>query len=221
MREQTLVSSLTTRFTFVELTLGRMPIFTRRSRAGTCQIISARLSKKGPMVTSASDSSLPRHTSTSWYGWLRRCGGSVFWFLVYDHHSRGGNCTGLPSNTGLFLSTYLFLLERRLIPFRFFDRCSWFNSPVSSVKISSSKFLVYTPLHHGFPFLKVGNRYLLCFSISYNSNTIFCWWVSRILNLYRLSKTSSEGIFDIDNRTSSHLVSNSWMLSLRKVTENK
>ena len=32
MRKQTLVSSLTTRFTFIELALGRMPIFTRRSR---------------------------------------------------------------------------------------------------------------------------------------------------------------------------------------------
>ena len=34
-----------------------------------------------PMVTFASDISLPRHISTSWYGWLGRCGGGVFWFL--------------------------------------------------------------------------------------------------------------------------------------------
>ena len=61
--------------------LWRMPIFTRRSRAGTFQIISARLSNNGPMLTFASDNSLPRHTSTSWCGWLRRCGCSVFWFL--------------------------------------------------------------------------------------------------------------------------------------------
>ena len=65
MRKQTLVSSLTTRFIFVELALGRMPIFTRRSRAGTFQIRSAPLSENGPMVTFASDTSLPRHTSTS------------------------------------------------------------------------------------------------------------------------------------------------------------
>ena len=32
---------------------------------------------------------------------------------------------------------------------------------------------------------------------------------SRILKLYRLSKKSSDGIFDIDYRTSFHLVSNS------------
>ena len=48
-----------------KLTPGRMPIFTRRSRAGTLQIISTRLSKNGSMVTSASDASLLRHTSTS------------------------------------------------------------------------------------------------------------------------------------------------------------
>ena len=48
-----------------------MPIFTRRSRASTAQITSARMSKNGPMVTFASDTSLLRHTSTSWYGWLR------------------------------------------------------------------------------------------------------------------------------------------------------
>ena len=54
------------RFTFMELTFGWMPIFTRRSRAGTFQIISAWLSKNGgTMVTFASDTSLPRHTSSS------------------------------------------------------------------------------------------------------------------------------------------------------------
>ena len=52
-------------FCFIKLTLGRMPIFTRRSRAGTLQIIFKRLSKKGPVVTFASDTSLPPHTSTS------------------------------------------------------------------------------------------------------------------------------------------------------------
>ena len=32
---------------------------------------------------------------------------------------------------------------------------------------------------------------------------------SRILNFYRLSKISSDGIFDVESRTSSHLASNS------------
>ena len=104
MRKQTFVLfSLTTRFIFKELALGRMPIFTRRSRVSTFQIVSARLSKNGPMVTFASDTSLPRHTSTS-----------------HDLGSRGGNCKGLLANAGLFLSTgnrYLFHRQRRTIPF--------------------------------------------------------------------------------------------------------
>ena len=65
MREQTLVPGFTTRFCLVELTIGTMPIFTRRSRAITFQILSAHLSKNGTVVTFASDTSFPRHTSTS------------------------------------------------------------------------------------------------------------------------------------------------------------
>ena len=38
---------------------------------------------------------------------------------------------------------------------------------------------------------------------------------------HRHSKISSDGIFNIDNTTSSHLVSNSWMLSSWWVTESK
>ena len=120
MRKQTLVSSLTTRFSFIETTFGRMPMFTRRSRASTFQIITARLSKNGSMVTFASDASFPRHTSTSCYGWLRRCGGSVFWFLRTILGFVAENCNGLLATTGLFLSTddrYLFLLQRLTIPF--------------------------------------------------------------------------------------------------------
>ena len=40
--------------------------------------------------------------------------------FAYDLVSRGGNCNGLLATTGLFLSTgnrYLFLLQRRLVPF--------------------------------------------------------------------------------------------------------
>ena len=51
MREQTLITSFAARFCFAKLTLGWMPIFTRRSRASTFQIISARLSKNGTMVS--------------------------------------------------------------------------------------------------------------------------------------------------------------------------
>ena len=45
--------------------------------------------------------------------------------------------------------------------------------------------------------------------MSYNSNTVLSCEDSSVLNLYRLPKISADGIFDMDGRTSSHLVSNS------------
>ena len=48
-------------------------MFTRRSRASTSQIISARLSKNGSMVTFASDTSFLRHT------WLRPTLANPIW----------------------------------------------------------------------------------------------------------------------------------------------
>ena len=103
-----------------ELALGRMPIFTRRSRASTSPILSARLSKNGTMVTFASDTPLSsthfdlviRLAQKAW----RQC----VLGLVHDHYSRDGNCIGLLSNTGLFAATskrYLFLLQRHFSPF--------------------------------------------------------------------------------------------------------
>ena len=44
-------------FSFVEITLGRMPILTRRSRASTFQEVFAWLSKNSVSLTSASDAS--------------------------------------------------------------------------------------------------------------------------------------------------------------------
>ena len=41
------------------------------------------------------------------------------------------------------------------------DHCSCFNFPVSGVKFSQSKFLIFSPLHHGFQLLIIGHRYLL------------------------------------------------------------
>ena len=58
-------------------------------------------------------------------------------------------------------------------------------------------------------------------SMSYNSYTVLSGSDSRILNLYRLSRISSDGILVIDDEIPSHLVSNSWTLSSRGVTENK
>ena len=57
MREQTLVSCVSSRFSFVGLTFGRMPILTRRSRASTFQEVFAWLSKNSVSLTSASDAS--------------------------------------------------------------------------------------------------------------------------------------------------------------------
>ena len=54
--------------------------------------------------------------------------------------------------------------------------------------------------------------------ISYNSNTVLSFSASLILNLYKFSKMSSVGICVIDNRISSHFVSNSWILSIRRAT---
>ena len=106
MRDQTLISGFATRFCLGKLTLGRVPIFTRLSRAGTSQIISARLSENGTMVDLAR-----RMAQKVW----RHCG-LVF---VHDHYSHAGTCISLLANTGRFLSTgnrYLFLLQRHSIP---------------------------------------------------------------------------------------------------------
>ena len=63
------------------------------------------------------------------------------WVLVFGHdrYSHAGNCIGLLSNTGLFLSTgnkYLLNLQRQLIPFRSLTTAPGFNSPVPGVKDS-------------------------------------------------------------------------------------
>ena len=79
----------------------------------------------------------------------------MFWFFARDLGFRGGNCNGLLANTGLCLSTadkYLFLLQRLTIPF---DSLTLLliRFLVSGVKVSKSKFLICTPLHHGLQLL--------------------------------------------------------------------
>ena len=105
------------RFTFIELALRRVPIFICRSRAGTFQIISARLSKNsGTMVTFASDTSLPLHTSTSWRVWLGWRGGSVLWCLRTIATIMPETALVSFRTLAIFLSTgnkYPFLLQRR------------------------------------------------------------------------------------------------------------
>ena len=111
--------------------------------------------------------------------------------LVFGHDLglRGGNCNGLLSNTGFFS----FRAWRQIFATEVSDLDS--SSPLSSIfdnwaSISSDESI----------------------SMSYNSNTVLSRAESRILNLYRqLYKISSEGIFDIDSKTSSHLVSNEFL----------
>ena len=90
------------------------------------------------------------------------------------------------------------------------DHCSCFNFPVPGVKVSQSKFLIFTPLHHCLPFLIIGHRYLL---MNLNVEKFQCGSELRGLaysqfctDFPRYHRTES---FDTDSRTSSHPVSNS------------
>ena len=115
VREQTLVPCFASRFSFIELTFGRIPIL---------KVISYKyLSNSMCTVVEEfcqSQASLSRRASTLlslMAQTLERLSVSV---LVHDHHSHAGKCTGLPSNTGLSLSTgnkNLFLFQRHLCPF--------------------------------------------------------------------------------------------------------
>ena len=111
-----------------------MPTFTRRSRTAASQIVSALLTKNGPMVIFASDTSL-RDTSTSGHDWLRRRGGSVFWFCARSWAS-WRKLHRSPCEHWLSFSTgnqHLFLLQCRFIGLDLFH-CSWINSLVPGVK---------------------------------------------------------------------------------------
>ena len=104
MREQTPITGFTT--------------LTRRSRASTFQTVSPRLSTNHTRVTFASDTSFPRHTSTSCHLVAQRVWRHSVSVFVHDRYSHAGKCTGFPSNIGLFLSTgnkYLFLLQCHLM----------------------------------------------------------------------------------------------------------
>ena len=128
MREQTLFPGFTSRFIFTELTLGRAPILTRRSLASTFQIISARLSENGTRVTFASDTFVPRHTSTSCHRWLRRCDGFRCRFFLCMIVTPVSETAFVSLRTlAFFFNAYKSL--------SILDHCSCFNSPISGVKI--------------------------------------------------------------------------------------
>ena len=104
---------------------------------------------------------------------------------------------------------YLFLLQRRLVPFRFVTTALGFNSPVPRVTVSQSKFVIYASLHHCLQFLIVGHRYLLMNLDVVQFQYGFALRRPTYLECVQTFQDIIDGIFDMDSRTSSHLVSNS------------
>ena len=193
---------------------------TRTHKAIACKYISkisTRLSKNGmdpwvllPRILLCLETLRPRDINDSES--VRQC---VLVF-AHDRYSHAGNCIGFLANTGLFLSTgdwYLFLLQSRLIPF---DSSSVLL--ISILSCLASKFrkrsfwsvLLFTMVSN---FWQLEIDIFWWISMSYKSNVVSSCANSRILNVCRLTNTSTDGIFDMDNRTSTHLVSNSWTLS--------
>ena len=117
MRKQTLVSQPYNPFHFYRIgTPCGCQYSQRRSRAGTYQIKSARLSKNGTRITFC----LGYFSSSTHFDLVIRLAQMVWRQCVLRFcsrsWSRGGNCNGLLVNTGRFLSTgdrYLFLLQRQ------------------------------------------------------------------------------------------------------------
>ena len=120
MREQTLISGFASRFCFVKLTLGRMPIF---HKAIACRCPSNKICtvvgewhhgclRLGYFFSSTHFDLVTRMARKVW----RHCG------LVFGHdrYSHAGNCIGLPSNTALFsfhwYNRHLFLFQHHIIP---------------------------------------------------------------------------------------------------------
>ena len=152
MRKHTLVSSLATRFMFVELALDRMPIFpsdqvqmSLKQCLHGCRRMDPWLLL--PWILFFLDTLRPRDTvgsegvaavcsgfcARSWVSWRKLHRVSLrtvafFFPLVTDTLSS--------FDADWSLSTL--------------DHCSCFNFPVPSVKFSQSKFLICTPRHHGF-----------------------------------------------------------------------
>ena len=188
MRKQTFIPSFATRFFFVKLTLGRMPIFTRLSRASTFQIIFARFSDSDIMNT--------------------------FFFFSSTHtdHVTGDDSEGMRTLCSDFAHDRTFmssLSNTGLFFYSIFDHDPCFNSPVSGVKVSKSKFLIHMPLRQfSFQFLIVGYRYFL---INLHVGQFQYCFELRGLTYSQFVKTfqnTSAGIFDMDSRTSFHFVSN-------------
>ena len=77
-------------------------ISTRRSRTNTSQIISARVEEWTHGYFCLGYFSLPRHTSTSWHGWLKKAWRQCVLVFVHDLGFRAWDYTCLLANTALF-----------------------------------------------------------------------------------------------------------------------
>ena len=223
MREQTLIPGFAARFCFLKLTLGRMPIFTKGSLASTLQIISARLSEHHGYfclgyIFSSTHFDLVRSMARKVW---RQC------VLVFGHdrYSHAGNCIGFLSNTGLLLSTgnrNLFLLQRHVFPFD-----SW---PLLLFQFSrawrQSFVIEVSDLYFSSPSFSIFDHWASISSDESPCRTIPTqFWVART-HVFSMCtdfpRHHRMEFFDTDNRTSSHLVSNSWiLLSSWRATENK
>ena len=82
--KRTLITEFESRFSFIELTFGRMPTLTKRSRTSTFQEVFTQRSIEFLRLASASGIPFSRHTSTSCHWWLRGWSGfrCRFWCTI-------------------------------------------------------------------------------------------------------------------------------------------
>ena len=146
--------------------------------------------------------------------------------LVFAHDLglRGGNCNGLFANTGFLLSTdnkYLFFLQRHSFP-----SDSW---PLLLFQFSrawrQSFAIEVSELYSSSPLSSIFENWTSTSSDEFPCRTIpIRFWVARthkvsICTDFRECHPMESSSLII--KISSHLVSNSWMLSSWRVTENK
>ena len=111
--------NLPMRFRFIELTFGRMPILTWRFGASTFQEVFTRQSIEFLRLVSASGIFFLTHFYLVFLQIVAQRAVRLSVSVSHDRYAHVGNCIGLPSNTGLFLSTgnnYLFLFQHHSIP---------------------------------------------------------------------------------------------------------
>ena len=116
MRDQTPIPGFPARFCFIELTFGRMAISCKYNSDSNCTVVEE--SCQGYFCLQHFFFLTHFHLVSLMARKVWRHSDSVS--AVHDRHSHARNCTGLPSNICLFLSTgnkNLFLLQRHLSPF--------------------------------------------------------------------------------------------------------